>query len=89
MTQKIYLDSYEIPSIYFKEVGGKKFLVLADLHYHAGVNKTPFKMVIEHVRKTKPDYILMPGDILDTDSFLSNKEAVQFFDTFIRSLSEV
>ena len=89
MSKEISIGREQIQSSYFNEAQAKTFLVLSDMHYHPHVDKTLYKMIIQYVINKEPDYIVMPGDVFDTEKFLDNKESLQFFDTFIRCLSEV
>lgn len=89
MSKKIYVEEENIQSSHFHEPGEESFLVLSDIHYHPRVDRKLYEMIIQYVIKTEPDYIIMPGDIFETDEFLDNKEALQYFDTFIRCLAEV
>ena len=89
MSKKIYLEEEHIQSRFFPNSQEESFLIISDIHYHPRIDETLYKMIIPYVAKTKPDYIIMPGDIFETDEFLEHKESLSFFDTFIHHLAEL
>ena len=89
MPERIVVDKYKIQSEHYQEPQDAKFMVLSDIHYHRHMDKTLYSDILRLVDIEKPDFILMPGDLFETDAFLDDKESVDFFNAFIRSLAEV
>lgn len=56
-----------------------KFVVLSDLHYSYCVTNEKLDRILNEVRNINPDYILFPGDIIDsTDMIKDHKEEKRF-----------
>lgn len=46
-------------------------------------------MFVAHAREVRPTFIVMPGDIFETISFIDIPSEKEFFETFIKDLAEV
>lgn len=88
MAKAIYSDATLIASPYFKS-NTSKILVASDIHYHPHVDKHLYELLVEYSRETSPDFIIMPGDLIETIDFIDDSGEKSFFDKIIRELSEV
>lgn len=86
---KFYETTELIESYYYKKDDPSKIVVASDLHYQPHVDKEIFLLLIKYCRETKPDFIVMPGDLIETINFIDNQKERSFFETFIRSLAEI
>lgn len=89
MSKTLYIDKEIIKSSFFNGKDDKEILVIADLHYHKHAQKDILNLIIKHVRLNNPDYIVMPGDIFDTEKFLNYSDVKEYFEYFISALAEV
>lgn len=89
LEKKFYVDSKSISSPYFKKDEGSSILVASDIHYQPNVNKELYTLLIRYAQETKPSYIVMPGDQVETIDFIDDTKERQFFEYFIKSLSEI
>ena len=67
----------------------KKIALFADLHFSYRYPKKKFNEIIENLNKNKPDYICIPGDIIDEVKVLKNKKLVDQLKKFLISLSKI
>ena len=66
-----------------------KFVVLSDLHYSYCVTNEKLDRILNEVRNIKPNYILFPGDIIDsTDMIKDHKEEKRFL-SWLKKLGEI
>lgn len=66
-----------------------KFVVLSDLHYSYCVKNEKLDRILNEIRNIKPDYILFPGDIIDsTDMVKDHKEEKRFLN-WLKKLGEI
>lgn len=86
---KFYATDYEVTTPYFKSDYPQKIMVASDIHYQTNVSKDIFRMLVQYAQETKPDFIIMPGDQIETIDFIDNTENKEFFESIIRGLSEV
>ena len=69
---KYYSKTELISSYYYKSDKETSIVVASDIHYHSNVNKEIYRLLIKYVRETTPDFILMPGDQIETISFIDD-----------------
>lgn len=86
---KFFVQSCEITSPYFIGDDCSKFLVASDIHFQPSVSKELFLLLIKYAREINPDFILMPGDMIETMSFLEYADEKKFFERIIKSLAEI
>lgn len=86
LLKKFYLDNYKIVTPHFNN-GSKKLLVVSDIHFHRNVDKNIFNLLIQNCQLLKPDFILIPGDIIETDDFITNISEREYLEFFIKELS--
>ena len=87
-SKKFYEDQYTIASTNYN-FDDKNLAIMSDIHYHPRVDKDLYMLLIEYARRTEPDFIIMPGDMIETNSFIDIGRERDFFEWFIRSLSEI
>ena len=84
---KFYVDEYMITSPYKNEES--KILTVGDIHYHENVDKQIFEMLLYHVINSKPSYIVIPGDLIETSRFLNMPKEREYFEYIIKTMSEI
>ena len=87
--KKFYSDTELINSYYYKSDVESSMVVASDIHYHPNVDKEIYKLLVKYVKETKPDFVLMPGDLIETFNFIENIKEKDFFESIIKSLAEV
>ena len=85
---KFYEEKYNVSSDYYT-YNDKRLAIMSDIHYHRHVDKELYKLLVLYAMETNPDYIIMPGDQIETNAFLDSEEDKIFFERFIRSLVEI
>ncbi len=85
---KFYEEKYSLSSEYFN-IEDKRIAIFSDIHYHPHVDKDLYKLLVFYVKMNKPDYVIMPGDQVETISFIDNQKERDFFEYIIRTISEV
>lgn len=86
---KFYSKTELISSYYYKSDKETSIVVASDIHYHSNVNKEIYRLLIKYVRETTPDFILMPGDQIETISFIDDAKERIFFENMIVAMAEV
>lgn len=87
--QKFYSEKQLIHSHYYKSDKETNILVAGDIHYQPNVDKDIYKLLIKFARETQPDFILLPGDLIETTKFLDISKEKEFFEYIIKSLAEI
>lgn len=87
--KKFYSETELINSYYYKSDTETSMVVGSDIHYHPNVDKELFKLLVKYVRETKPDFIVMPGDLIETINFIDDMKEREFFESIIRASAEV
>ncbi len=64
-----------------------KLAIIADLHFGSKTSKRYLNKIIKKVIKISPNYILMPGDIIDSNDFDSHKK--EEFIEFLKELRKI
>ena len=86
---KFYATNYEMTTPYLKSDLPVKILSAPDIHYQPSVTRDLFTMLVRYARETKPDFIVMPGDQIETIDFIDNTKNKEFFESIIKDLSEI
>ncbi len=86
---KFYCEKKLIESPYFKGDNPLKMLIASDIHYHPHVDKELYEILVAYCRQIKPDFIIMPGDQIETIDFIDDQKEKGFFESIIRDMSEV
>ena len=87
--RKFYSEEELINSFYYKKDKETSMVIASDIHYQPHVDKEIFKLLVKYCQETKPDFILMPGDQIETIDFIDNPKEKEFFEYIIRSLAEI
>lgn len=66
----------------------KKVCVISDIHYYFNYNNKIFKEIIRNIKSEQPDYILIPGDIIDNTRIIDDLEIYTLY-KFITCLSKI
>lgn len=85
---KFYEEKYTVESQKYR-LKPKRLAIFSDIHYQVHISKQIYKLLYFYVKKTKPDYVIFPGDIFENDSFLEDREAREFFIKLITSIAEI
>ena len=83
--QKVRITRYthsdkEIPSVF----DGCKIMMISDLH-----NADFSEDIIEHIKKEKPDYIFVAGDIVDSLDMIVKEEEKNRLINFIKDVANI
>lgn len=89
MKNKFYTTEYQIDTPYFKSDYPSSIMVASDIHYHPGVSKDLFLQLIKYAEEVKPDFVVMPGDQVETIDFIDDTKEREFFESVIKRLSEI
>jgi len=65
----------------------KKIALFSDIHFNANYDISIFEKIIINLKENKPDFICLPGDILDDAKILSQKEEMEKLTNFFREIS--
>lgn len=85
-SSKFYNDEYSIKLPIYK--GEKSTIVVAsDIHFHEHIDKSLYIAMIKYCANVAPDYVIMPGDLIETFDFLNNSTERIFFEDMIRRLA--
>lgn len=87
--KKFYSTTELINSYYYKSDKETNIVVASDIHYHAHVDKEIYILLVKYVRETNPDFVLMPGDQIETIDFIDDTKERDFFESIIKSIAEV
>lgn len=66
----------------------KRICLLADIHYSENYDLSLFTKIIVNIQQNKPDYICIPGDIVDESSILLTDKK-NHLTKFIKDLSKI
>ncbi len=64
-----------------KDIKDIKLALISDIHYYKNFNTKIFTRLINQIRKNKPDYICIAGDILDSSSTTELTSLKEFLNT--------
>lgn len=66
-----------------------KFIVLSDLHYSYQVKNEKLERILNEIRNIKPNYILFPGDIIDSTDMVKDYKEEKRFLNWLKKLGEI
>ena len=66
----------------------KKIALFADIHYSKNYPLKYLKKITDNIKLNKPDYICIPGDIIDDATIIEEKE-IEYLIAFIKELSKI
>lgn len=85
-SSKFYSDEYRVNLPTYK--GEESTIVVAsDIHFHEHVDKGLFLSMIRYCNRVNADYVIMPGDLIESFDFLNNSKEKTFFEYIIRELA--
>ena len=64
----------------------KKICLFADIHYNFGYDLKRFDLIIENIKSNNPDYICIPGDIVDSVDIIDDNK-IEYLTKFIKDIS--
>lgn len=67
----------------------KKIALFSDIHLHKSYSLNILDKVYNNLLKNKPDYICIPGDILDEGINIENKKVYEMLKKFITDISKI
>lgn len=77
-SSKFYSDEYRVNLPTYK--GEESTIVVAsDIHFHERVDKELFFSMIRYCNRVNADYVIMPGDLIESFDFLNNSKEKNFF----------
>ena len=85
---KFFIDNYMLTSPFYNNKS-LKLLNLADFHFHKNVPREIYQILIQKIFELKPDFILMPGDIIENSNFLSDPSSMNYLISLFKELSFV
>ena len=77
------VNNYELGNKY-----NKKIALFADIHYSKKYPLKNLNKIIENININKPDYICIPGDIIDDATIIDDKE-IEYLINFIKELTKI
>ena len=86
---KFYTTEYNISTPYFKSDFPQKIMVASDVHYQPSVSRDLFRTLVRYAQETNPDFIVMPGDQIETIDFIDNTYNKEFFESIIKQMAEI
>lgn len=66
----------------------KRICLIADIHFSENYNLETFSYILANVKENRPDFICIPGDLLD-DNNVSNINKIDNLINFIKQLSDI
>lgn len=87
--RKFYNKDFKIESKFLKVKDVKKILVISDIHYHPGVNKDIFSQLVVYSKKSKPNFVVIAGDLIETANFLDIEKEKNFFEKTLKDISKI
>lgn len=64
-----------------------KIALISDIHFDVGYDQLILTKILENLRKNKPNYICIAGDIIDNSNLIHNKIVMEQLKEFIKELS--
>lgn len=68
---------------------GYKIALLSDIHYNEHYDIDIFKQILDNLKENKPDYICIPGDVIDIANILDNFDIMEYLIDFFKALSVI
>lgn len=87
--KRIFETEENVYSAHYKKEFPSLLLVAGDVHFHQNARKEIFKSLVDVIRKRNPDFVVLPGDFVDTISFIDYIKEREFFEKMIRDIAEV
>ena len=73
-TTGIFVKEYKVKNSNITDnFYGFKIVQLSDIHYGRTVHKKELEKIVDKINATKPDIVILSGDLVDMDTVLDNK----------------
>ena len=66
-----------------------KIVVISDIHFSYRITNKKINKILEHIKKEKPDYIFVAGDIVDSLDMIIKDEEKNRLMNFLERLSSI
>ncbi len=66
-----------------------KIIVISDFHYSKKTKDKKLSIIINYIKSIKPDYIFIPGDLIDDNNVLEDIELKNKLIKFLKDLSKI
>lgn len=76
-----------IKNKYYKLGLNKRIALFADIHYSKNYNELLFEEIILNLKKNKPDYICISGDVVDSADIIFDELLISTLKNFIKNIS--
>ena len=87
--KKFFEEKHILKSPYYKSDNDLNVVTVGDLHYHEHVDKQIFKMLLCYIVEANPDFIVIPGDLIETKKFLDSIKEREFFESLIKEMGQI
>ncbi len=87
MRNEILIKRYHLKTD--KKITNTKIVLISDVHISSIFKKDKLNEIIQIITKEKPNYICIPGDLIDGVNILEEKDNVEVILTFLKKLSAI
>lgn len=85
--KKFYTTGYKL---YTDKINEKiRVSIISDIHFSSTFKDKKINLIIDHMKKINPNYILIPGDIVDNLNELDNERTKLKFYEFLSDLGKI
>mgnify|MGYP004524094897 FL=1 len=82
-TSGIFINEYKVVNKNLSnDFYGLKIVHISDLHYGRTINKKELNELVKQINLTKPDIVVLTGDLIDKDTNLTDKDIKIISDAF-------
>ena len=82
-TSGIFINEYKVVNKNLSnDFYGLKIVHISDLHYGRTINKKELNELVKQINLTKPDIVVLTGDLIDKDTNLNDKDIKIISDAF-------
>ena len=65
-----------------------KISIISDIHFSYKINRK-LELLLNHLNKVKPDYILIPGDLIDSVDMIEKQDEKDRLINWLKRLSKI
>lgn len=87
--RKLSIEEYLISSSHLKRDKEIKLAVIGDLHYHKNVVKDIYLNLLKLLKEMKPDFILLPGDLIETKEVIKEEKEKKYLKELLLNISKI
>ncbi|MBQ6486434.1 metallophosphoesterase [Candidatus Saccharibacteria bacterium] len=73
----------------YSKVAQPKICVLSDIHFSYQVKDARLDLILEKMRELSPDYIFIPGDLIDSNDMIFDKDEENRLLSWLKNLGEI